>query len=96
MNKAQKIALLIGIIVIILMSIYPPLGTYSKKTGKKIRCSRYVFFTNISQFSINRMNQTSFTNIYFDVDYTRLGVQWLVAAVATGGFLVVFKDYKKE
>ena len=87
MNLKQKITLLLGIIIIVLMGIYPPWGQYaaSSETGRiKLRPLGYSFFTTPSGSERGA-----------DIDYTRLAFQWIMVAISTGGFLLMLKDKKK-
>jgi hypothetical protein len=84
MNRIQKNILVIGIIVIVLMGIYPP-WTF---TG-------YILSTGLATPE-NAGDYALITKPPGNckIDLGRLGVQWAVVAIATGGLLVIFKDSK--
>ncbi len=90
MNLKQKIILLLGIIVIVLMGIYPPWCFYNNATGRKIPGFGYAFFATPPTPSLwDKSKGRS------DIDYTRLTFQWAMVAIATSGFLLMLKDKKK-
>lgn len=99
MNLKQKIVLLIGIIVIVLMGIYPPWYFYDNKTGKNIRVSGYAFFANPPiphKLSLDSRTEGFYRErVSTNVDYTRLAFQWTMIVIVTSGFILMLKDKKK-
>lgn len=85
MNRIQKNILVIGIIVIVLMAIYPP-WTF---TGY-ILSSGFAIPEQAGDYALITKPPGS-----CKIDLRRLGVQWAVVAIATGGLLVIFKDSRK-
>lgn len=85
MNLKQKIALLIGIIIIVLMGIYPPWCDHygNDATGRTTLFTGYSLFTIPPEYSV-------------DIHYVRLVFQWAMVVIVTGGFLLIFKDKKKS
>jgi len=79
MNRIQKTILLFGITIIVLMGVYPP---WIKHGGSITgEDGGYRLITKRSK--------------NFELDLKRLGVQWSMVAIATGGLLVIFKDSKQ-
>jgi hypothetical protein len=100
MNLKQKTALLIGIIIIILMGIYPPWCIYYD-TPRQKKCIGYAFITTPA---ITKMNtpywmgypeSPTYDKKADDIDYIRLVFQWAMVVIVTSGFLLMFKDKKK-
>ncbi|MBN1972546.1 MAG: hypothetical protein JW787_02835 [Sedimentisphaerales bacterium] len=80
MNKKQKVILFIGIIIFVIMGIYPP-WVLNRSSG--IEAGYWAF--------INDPPRTAkFIDLY------RLGVQWFMVAVVIGSLLVILKDKKKD
>ena len=86
MNKKQKIVLWIGIAVIVIMGIFPPWVISGYSTGRPIAGS-YSLIT-----SPPKMGEAYAKSI----DLYRLGVQWVIVGVITGGLIYTFKDQKDK
>lgn len=79
MNKKQERLLWVGIAIIVLMGIFPPV-MLSETDGGGYCGEGNGFIFNISDVR---------------VDAPQLFVQWVMVAVVTGGLFVTFKDRKK-
>lgn len=82
MNKKQKIVLCIGIVVIVLMGLFPPSNTSMS----------YLFRLEGpgSEYSFLLVMSPS------DIGFGKLFIQWVIVAVITGGFIVTLKDKKTK
>jgi len=78
MNLKQKICLWVGIAVIVVMGIFPPLVISIQGA---IEQQGYGFILIPPEK-------------YCHINTSRLYVQWIMVAVVTGGFIVTFKDKK--
>jgi hypothetical protein len=82
-NKKQKIALLVGFAIIVLMGLFPPWcwniphgGQYFHQAGQ------YAFLFSSSDYNY----------IGSEIDVTRLFIQWVVVGIATAGIMFLLKD----
>jgi len=80
MNKKQIIVLWIGIAAIVVMGIIPP-WVVSIQGAIEQRGYGFILIP---------------PEKYCHINTSRLYVQWIMVAVVTGGFLVTFKDKKKD
>ena len=82
MNKKQKICLWMGIIVIVLSGIYPHwmITIESPARGES------GFIGKGRHFLLHQYNKQ------WQIDTSRLSVQWIIVAVITGGLVVTFAD----
>ena len=91
MNKMQKIVFLIGILVFVLMGLYPPwIYRIDSLNIHQDTDFGYHFITNAPRKSAPPYAGSSIINI------RRLCVQWSLVAVVTCGLVVTLKDIKKE
>lgn len=103
MNLKQKICLWIGIGVFVLMCLFPPwtlqltstsiltLSFDQKQWLAGQKSSAYKFLLTPPQ-----LMGAAKIGVPFQIDVPKLGIQWAVVAVITGGLLVTFKDKKKD
>lgn len=104
MNRKQKIVLLIGILVFVLMGLYPPwiyrtfdlapsVSGFSYQTT-----DRFIGYRWFSQGFLQYNDKTSFLsdrNIFL-IEKNRLFIQWFMVAVVTGGLAFIFKEPKNK
>jgi len=93
MNKKQTVCLCLGIIVFVLMGLFPPwmmispIGDYVK---------------NVYSFILNPVKAGYYSDVRDEllwesrIDASRLFVQWATVAVITGGLIYTFKDKPKN
>ena len=86
MNRKQVICLWIGIIVIVLLGLYPPwmIIIESQVRGDS------GFIGKGRHFMLHQYNKQ------WQIDTSRLGVQWIIVAVITGGLVVTFSGKKDK
>lgn len=89
MNRKQKVCLWIGIIIIVLMGLYPP---WVRHHMEEFSYGRYSLTTKPGPYSFiwNLPWGAKFINVY------RLGVQWAMVAAVTGGFIITFANKKHK
>ena len=80
MNKNQKIVLCIGIIVFVLIGLFPDIGFYRAR------------WSNAPDSLEWRMPEIVFEDNSINV--TRLVIYWTITAVVTGGVIILLKDKK--
>jgi hypothetical protein len=89
MNQKQKICLWLGIIVFVLMGIFPPWTLPVNYHGAKLqRNCGYKCILTPPEISLEE------ASVATSIDFSRLCVQWAMVAVVTGGLLVTLKDKK--
>ncbi len=92
MNKKQLVCLWIGIIVIVLMGLFPPTKYDSAPWGR----SRISWWEGFSD-TVERTH-----NFLFDIRHQhqillgQLCIRWVIVAAITGGLICTFKDKEKE
>jgi len=97
MNKKQKYCLWIGIVVIVLMGIFPPTrrgyfykdhyGGFGPNKEERMKPLDYSFHSGYTFL---------FSAEVSDIGFGKLIVQWAVVAVVTGGLIFTFGDKKDE
>ena len=86
MNSRQKTALWIGIIIIVIMGIYPPWEyTFGKEYVPKITLPG-------GYWPIYGPPKPEGAGT--EIDFSRLLIQWIMVALVTGGTIVTLKDKK--
>ncbi len=84
MNKKQLICMWVGIVIVVLMLLYPP--TFVQTPGKNEQQLRYnlIIFknSNTSEYHPDR------------IDIVRLLIQVCCMAIITGGLICTFKNKK--
>jgi hypothetical protein len=93
MNLKQKICLWIGIGLIVLMGFYPPWVLPYNVKGVKNRIN--AGYKPILKPPIRETKDGEF-KFGTSIDFSRLGVQWVLVAIVTGGLLITFKDKKQK
>lgn len=89
MNRKQKICLWVGIIVIGLMGLYPPVQKTKYRLGDIFRTDDKTPYKVIEYtFVLDTGNGT--------VVLSNLFVQWIVVSIITGGLIYSFKDKKSK
>ena len=79
MNKKQKVAILVGVGIIVLMGLFPPWCWNTPRDGQYIhRSGEYDLLFSGSDYSGQRGDE---------IDVTRLVIQWIVVAIATAGIV---------
>jgi hypothetical protein len=86
MNKKQKIVLMIGIIVFLLIGIFPPWVLISSPENSA-RLEGAIGYSFII-FSPNHG--------WCRIDISRLMVEWITMVVVMGGLILLFNDKLKE
>ncbi|MCX5635074.1 MAG: hypothetical protein NTW55_04420 [Planctomycetota bacterium] len=84
LNAKQLVALWIGITIIALMGIYPPVKKMVTKSELSTPSYRQVVTYDFL-----------FTGSLNEIEYQRLLIQWLITAIITTGLVVTF-DEKAE
>lgn len=90
-NEKQKKIIVIGVVVIILMAIFPPwTHTYRYKTAYSNEPAgyRFIFYPPDKKSKVNSMAHG------IELDITRLCVQWIIFSMVTG--LGVFLSSKPK
>ncbi len=94
MNKKQLACLWIGIIVIVLMGLFPPWIIPSSSEGIKYRIDRgYKILFSPVEIQIPK-TEVAFSAATLDMH--RLCIQWFMVAVITGGLVCTFKNRPKD
>ena len=81
LNVKQLVALWIGITIIALMGIFPPV----KKTATKPELSPPSYRQVVAYDFL-------FTDSLNEIEYQRLLIQWLISAIITAGLVVTFEE----
>jgi len=81
LNTKQLVALWIGITIIALMGIFPPV----KKTMPKPELSPPSYRQVVAYNFL-------FTESLNEIEYQRLLIQWLITAIITAGLVVTFEE----
>ena len=81
LNVKQLVALWIGIMIIALMGIFPPVKKVVTKSELSTPSYRQVVVYNFL-----------FTESLNELEYQRLLIQWLIAAIVTTGFVMTFDE----
>jgi len=93
MNKKQTVCLCLGIIVFVLMGLFPPCMTISP-VGDYVKYG-YRFISN--QFKGGYYGDVRDDFLWESrIDAFRLFAQWAIVAVITGGLIYAFKDKPKD
>jgi len=95
LNKIQRWILIVGLVIFVLMGLYPPWKamTSANTANRQETPYRYGLITKPPI----RMTGGEFAGqIATRLDTTRLTVQWLILAVATGGAIFLTKDPPKK
>lgn len=97
MNREQKICLWVGIVVIVLMGIFPPtrrgfiyeahVGGLRHSKEERIEPLDYSFHLGYTFLLTAEVS---------DIGFGKLIVQWAVVAVVTGGLIYKFRDKKDK
>ena len=89
-NKKQKTILIIGVAIIILMGLFPPWTcTYTYESESSKTSSGYAFIANPP-----KVRGFTFGTFGFELDISRLCVQWIVVIFATGLGVLLTKESK--
>lgn len=93
MNVNQKKCLMLGIIVIVIMGVFPPWRMYScfpKSNMKRYEPMGYSFIAEPPKPSWQAITKG------VAIDLPRLLIQWAIVAAITGGLIVCFKGEKDK
>lgn len=91
-NKHQKIVLWIGVIIIVLMGLFPPwqhtcnVGMYDIHSEQP---AGYFFIASKPQAK----SESKYAGI--EIDTSRLLIQWVIVATLTAAFLITFNTKHK-
>jgi hypothetical protein len=97
MNLKQKICLWLGIITIVLMGVFPPWVLIVRGGGMVLKQNEgYKFILTPAERKTKESSSYSGALLMSNIDFSRLGVQWALVAVVTGGLLITFKDKKQK
>ena len=85
MNKKQLITMWVGIIVLVLMSIFPPwTGEVTRESGTQTHLSTiYVFIFNFPD-----------EDSLYHIDIAKLLIQYSIIGLITFGLIITFKNTK--
>ena len=86
MNWKQKICLWIGIVVIVMMGLFPPWMATAPGEGNYV-AGGYGFIL----FPRDQFGESLWLA---RIDFGQLAAQWAMVAVVTGGLIVTFADKK--
>lgn len=92
MNQKQTIVMWIGIIVFVLMGLFPPYLYGAIKAGCYGFAGHY-FILN-PPVGGGAATRELLQPLALQIDIGQLCVQWAMVAVITGGFIIAFKDKK--
>jgi hypothetical protein len=98
MNKKQKVVLLVGVAIIVLMGLIPPWYYHVVRTeDQRIAFEGeggYAFLFSPPSFSLKSSSHYPFEDprAISRINLSRLLVQWAVVAIATAGIVLVLKD----
>ncbi len=111
MNKKQKAVVLLGMIIILIMALYPPRKAVLNGGITGPQSERYLgygFFHRtysitdkleplVLLFSGDIGGRTPIIPSFYSIvyDYPRLAFQWALVLILTAGFLLFFSDKKK-
>jgi len=106
MNRKQKTFLWIGIIAFVLMGLFPPwtlqftstsiltLSLDEKQWLAGQKSSTYKYLLTPPQLAYRTSALYRKIGVPFQIDVPKLGVQWAMVAVITGGLVLSLKDRK--
>lgn len=87
MNKNQKIVIMIGLIVIVLMGVVPPwVYTFS------LQGSRSKYSAGYSPIVSPPPRQADHPAYGVSLDISRLLMQWALVGMVAGGLVLIFKE----
>lgn len=91
MNKKQRICLWIGIAVIVLMGIFPPVQRTHRSFGLELygNGNDETYETTIGYGFILATGDGA-------VVFSNILVQWIVVSIITGGLIYAFRDKKPQ
>lgn len=79
-NKKQRTILIVGIVVMILMGLFPPwTATYNYKSQHSQHPRGYAFIATPPHFTLYPIGSSGIV-----LDISRLSLQWIVVLLATG------------
>ena len=84
MNRKQLIGLWVGIVVIVVMGLFPPWTAYKGNDGECYMLHKFILF------------QPAEKNIPARIDIAHLFAQWIMVAVVTSGFIITFQDKRPK
>ena len=87
-HKARKTILIIGLVVFLLMGLFPPWAEYGVSSLKWPKGYSFIFTQHNVKYDVKYSTSCS-------LDVSRLAVQWILVAVGTAGFVLLF-DKKKH
>lgn len=97
--KMRNWIVLVGIVIVIIMGIFPPFRLTSERTEKyysttiKVHynySAGYYFLLDPPQYSPQRRVDSG----EFVIDFSRLGLQWAIVGISVGGLLYIVRDKK--
>ncbi len=94
LNRWQKVCLWAGIIVFLLMGLFPP-WYHTRETWTTYRYS-FLFAAPSGGYGLDGQWRERFDrNRCFQLDARRLYAQWAMVAVVTGGLILTFHRQKR-
>ena len=85
MNKKQKVVMWVGIIIIVLMTLFPVERTRHTVSGFRDGSSDYGY-----EYEVNFL----FLMEPYQIEFSKLLLQYTVVILITGGLIVTLKDKK--
>jgi len=85
MNSQQRMVLWMGLLVIVVMGVYPP---WAFRYGEIWLGRRYALITEPPSYG-------SFSGPLATLDANQLGIQWAAVVVISAGLIYIWRDHKK-
>ena len=85
MNSRQRMVLWIGLLVIVVMGVYPP---WAFRYGEIWLGRRYALITKPPSYG-------SFSGPLATLDANQLGIQWAAVVMIGAGLMYIWRDHKK-
>lgn len=110
MNRKQKTVLFVGVILFIVMGLFPPHSFFGGKDDVCVRFSR-LYITNFNppyyhfilssplalpQIATPRSPESQNWKIYSKIDFTVLIIQWIILSIIVFGILAIMKRPTEE
>ena len=92
MNTKQKVALWTGIVVVVIMGLFPPWLHTSIFDGPGSLEVRSYYYT--THFILNTPQGNMLGKAH--LDFKRLIIQWIIIAIIAGGFMKTFSKHRHQ
>ena len=87
MNEKQLIVMWVGIIIIVLMGLFPPWLTVFADASRISLGYGFILIPPLPN---------AYRYQFASIDFTRLLTQWTIVAAITAGLIITFKDKKTK